>query len=122
MPISLILQGGAASPTGSAFASIIPFILIGVIFYFLLIRPQNARLKKHRELLGSIVRGDTIVTNGGLIGKVKKVLDDELLVTFGGNDVKVVRTMIADVRGRTATVAANDKAKTDKPKPNKSKS
>ncbi len=113
MPISLILQ---ASPTGGAFASIIPFLLIGVIFYFLLIRPQHARLKKHRELLASIVRGDTIVTNGGLIGKVKKVNDDELTVAFGDSDVKVVRTMIADVRGRTATVAANDKAKADKPK------
>ncbi|MEP1230346.1 MAG: preprotein translocase subunit YajC [Litorimonas sp.] len=116
MPISLILQSGATSPTGSAIASIIPFILIGVIFYFLLIRPQNTRLKKHRELLGSIVRGDTIVTNGGLIGKVKKVHDDELTVTFGGNDVKVVRTMIADVRGRSATIAANDKTKSDKSK------
>ena len=108
MPFSLILQ---AAPAGGAFASIIPFVLIGIIFYFLLIRPQNQRLKKHRELLGSIVRGDTIVTNGGLIGKVKKVNDDELTVTFGTSDIKVVRTMVADVRGRTATTAANDTAK-----------
>jgi len=113
MPISLVLQGSATG--GGALASIIPFVLIGVIFYFLLIRPQNQRLKKHKELLGSIVRGDTIVTNGGLIGKVKKVNDDDLTVTFGGTDIKVVRTMIADVRGRTATAAANDTSKPAKP-------
>jgi len=113
MPISLILQAGANSGAGELLAGILPFLLIGIIFYVLLIRPQNARLKKHRELLGSIVRGDTIVTNGGLIGKVKKVNDDDLTVAFGDTDIKVVRTMIADVRGRTAT-AANDTAKSSK--------
>lgn len=113
MPFSLIFQAGSSAGAGNAFASLIPFILIGVIFYFLLIRPQNIRLKKHRELLASIVRGDTVVTNGGLIGKVKKVTDDELTVAFGEADVKVVRTMIADVRGRTATMPANDTKKPD---------
>ena len=64
-------------------------------------------MKAHKQLLSEIVRGDTVVTNGGLIGKVKRVDEDELTVTFGDNDIKVVRTMIADVRNRT--VAANDK-------------
>ncbi len=106
MPISLIFQASTGSTAG-ALSSFIPFILIGLIFYFLLIRPQNKRIKQHRELLSSIQRGDTIVTNGGLIGKVKKVnSDDELTVSFGSNDVKVVRTMIADVRNKS--VAAND--------------
>jgi len=114
MPFSLILQAAPAAGAGGAFGTIVPFILIGLIFYFLLIRPQNARLKKHRELLDSIVRGDTIVTNGGLIGKVKKVNDDDLTVTFGANDIKVVKTMVADVRGRTATAPANDTAKPNK--------
>ena len=81
--------------------------MIGLIFYFLIIRPQNQRLKAHKRLLSEIVRGDTIVTNGGLIGKVKRVDEEELTGTFGDNDIKVVRTMIADVRNRTA--AANDK-------------
>lgn len=108
MLISLILQASPAGGTGDFIGAVIPFVLIGIIFYFLLIRPQNTRLKKHRELLGSIVRGDTIVTNGGLIGKVKKIADDDLTVTFGDTDIKVVRTMVADVRGRKAT-AANDK-------------
>ena len=107
MPISLIMQAAPAGGASGAFAGILPFVLIGLIFYFLLIRPQNQRLKKHRQLLSEITRGDTIVTNGGLIGKVKKVnSDDELSVTFGSNDVKVVRAMIADVRNKTA--AAND--------------
>lgn len=107
MPISLIFQAApGAGGTAGALTSFLPFILIGLIFYFLLIRPQNKRLKDHRALLASITRGDTIVTNGGLVGKVKKVADDELTVTFGSNDVKVVRTMIADVRNKS--VPAND--------------
>ncbi|WP_409433753.1 preprotein translocase subunit YajC [Litorimonas sp. RW-G-Af-16] len=105
MPSSLIMQAAPAGGAASALGGILPFVLIGLIFYFLLIRPQNQRLKKHRQLLSEITRGDTIVTNGGLIGKVKKVADDELTVTFGDNDMKVVRTMIADVRNKTA---AND--------------
>ena len=106
MAFSLIFQAAPAG-TGAAGAlgGILPFVLIGLIFYFLLIRPQNQRIKKHRELLGTITRGDTVVTNGGLIGKVKKVNDDELTVSFGTSDIKVVRSMIADVRNKTA---AND--------------
>lgn len=81
--------------------------VIGLIFYFLLIRPQSQRMKKHRAMLEAIVRGDEVVTNGGLIGKVKKVTEDEVVVTLGANqDVKVVRSMIADVRNRKS--AAND--------------
>lgn len=108
MPLHLIFQAAPAGGMQSALGGILPFILIGLIFYFLLIRPQNKRMKEHRQLLSEITRGDTVVTNGGLIGKVKKVADDELTVSFGTNDVKVVRSMIADVRNKTA-VAANDK-------------
>ena len=88
---------------------ILPLILIGIIFYFLLIRPQNQRMKAHRQMLSEVVRGDVIVTNGGLVGKVKKVSDDELTVDFGGQSIQVVRTMIADVRNKTAP--ANDTGK-----------
>ena len=87
----------------------VPLILIGVIFYFLLIRPQNQRMKAHRQMLSEIVRGDKIVTNGGLVGKVKKVADDELTVDFGGQSIQVVRSMVADVRNKTAP--ANDTGK-----------
>jgi len=103
---ALIMQAAPAPTSMSFVSSILPFVLIGLIFYFLIIRPQNKRVKAHRQLLSEITRGDTIVTNGGLIGKVKKVADDELTVAFGDADIKVVRTMVADVRNRT--VAAND--------------
>lgn len=89
--------------------SLILFGPLILIFYFLILRPQNQRVKKHKALLESIQRNDTIVTNGGLIGKVKKVNDDDVTVTFGATDIKVVKSMIADVRNKT--VAANDTAK-----------
>ena len=104
---NLIAQAGAAGP--SPIASFLPFVLIILVFYFFIIRPQNQRMKAHKELLASITRGDVIVTNGGLIGKVKKVADDELTVDFGAGEIKVVRNMIADVRNRTAP--ANDTGK-----------
>lgn len=109
MIITLIQQ--ATTPAGSAGSELISTLLmfgvIGIIFYFLLIRPQSQRMKKHRSMLDAIGRGDEVVTNGGLIGKVKKVTDEDVTITIGTNmDVKVVRTMIADVRNRKS--AAND--------------
>lgn len=97
------------APAGGAAAQFIPLVLIFVIFYVFLIMPQQRRMKAHKAMLEAIVRGDTVVTNGGLIGKVKKVADDELSIDLGGQDVKVVRSMIADVR--TKTVPANDTKK-----------
>ena len=58
-------------------------------------------MKAHKLMLSEIVRGDTIVTNGGLVGKVKKVTDNELTVDFGGQSIQVVRNMVADVRNKT---------------------
>lgn len=103
---ALIMQSAPPGGAAGGLMGFMPIVLIGLIFYFLIIRPQNKRVKEHRQLLSEIIRGDTVVTNGGLIGKVKKVADDELTVTFGDSDVKVVRSMIADVRNRN--VAAND--------------
>ena len=108
---NFIAQAAPAAPP-PAMANLVFIGLLIFVFYFFIIRPQNKRIKDHRELLTTITRGDTIVTNGGLIGKVKKVADDELTVDFGGQDIKVVRTMIADVRNRTAP--ANDTGKTKK--------
>lgn len=99
---NLVMQTAPAAPVGGPggfFIQIMPFILIMVIFYFLLIRPQNKRMKEHRAMLDAVKRGDVVVTNGGLIGKVMKVNDDELLLDLGeGQKVKVVRTMLSDVR------------------------
>ena len=85
--------------------------LMFAVFYFLLIRPQNKRLKDHKAMEAAVTRGDTVVTSGGLIGKVTKVEDGELTIDIGsGNKVKVVASMLADVRNKTAP-AANDKGK-----------
>jgi preprotein translocase subunit YajC len=89
---------------------LMPLILIGFVFYLLIYRPQNKRMKEHKAMLTAVARGDTIVTNGGLIGKVIKVADSELTVDLGGGvKVKVVQTMIADVRDKN--VPANDTTK-----------
>jgi preprotein translocase subunit YajC len=89
------------------FISLLPFVLIFVIMYFLLIRPQRQQMKRRQEMLGQIRRGDTIVTGGGLVGKVTKVFDDnELEVDLGGGmKVTAVRGMVADVRVKGEPVA-----------------
>ena len=83
--------------------SFVPLILIFVIFYFLLIRPQQKKQKEHREMLGAIKRGDNVVTTGGVVGKVTKVIEDpdELEVEIAPDvKVRVVRAFIQDVRSK----------------------
>ena len=78
----------------------LPLVLLFGIFYFLLIRPQQQRMKKHQEMVNSVRRGDTVVTAGGLVGKVAKVKEDgEVLVEIADNvQVRVVKTTLSDVR------------------------
>ncbi len=105
------VAGAAAPAAGNSLMQLLPFVLIFVIFYFLLIRPQQKRMKEHREMVANLRRGDVVVTNGGLIGKVNKVSDDELSVELAdGVRVRIVRTMIAEVRAKTepASGASND--------------
>ncbi len=105
-----IIMQAQTPPTPNLITSMLPFMLIGLVFYFLLIRPQNKRLRDHKAMLAAVTRGDTVVTTGGLIGKVTKVDDGELTVDLGGGTkVKVVASMLADVRNKTAP--ANDTAK-----------
>ena len=101
---------GGASP--DMLISILPFVLIFVIMYFLIIRPQRTQLKKRGEMLAAVRRGDTVVTGGGLIGKVTKVIDDnELEIDLGGGTkVTALRSTIADVRVKGEPVA-NQNAK-----------
>jgi len=85
----------AASATGSGIASLAPLVLIMVIFYFLLIRPQQKKLKQHRTLIESLKKGDQIITGGGLYGKVTDVKDDILKVDIAeGVRIKVKRDSI----------------------------
>ena len=86
-----------------AFAQFVPLILIFAIMYFLLIRPQQRKLKDHKKMVESLRRGDMIVTQGGLIGKVTKVKEDnELEVELSeGVKVRVVQSTVAQVLSKT---------------------
>ena len=93
---------GAGGGGAEFVISLLPFILIFVIMYFLIIRPQRQRMKQHQEMVANLKRGDTVVTAGGLIGKITKVIDDaEVQVEFNeGNRVRVVRNTITEVRAK----------------------
>lgn len=93
----------AAGGAGSAFASFVPLILIFLIMYFLLIRPQQQKIKQHQAMVAAVRRGDTVVTQGGIVGKVTKVRDDnEIEVEIAPNTtVRVVKHTLADVRSKT---------------------
>lgn len=86
---------------------ILPFALIFIIMYFLILRPQRQQAKRREEMLKAIRRGDTVVTNGGIIGKVTKVVDDhevELQIAEGVK-VRAARGLIAEVRTKAEPVA-----------------
>ena len=100
--------GSAAGGTAAFFVQIFPLLLIFVIFYFLLIRPQQKRMKAHQAMIQSAKPRDTVVTNGGLVGKVIKVDEHELEIEIAqGVKVRVVKSMLADIRPHGAK-AAND--------------
>ena len=77
-------------------------VLVFVIFYFLMLRPQQKRAKQHQELIKNLRRGDTVITSGGLVGKVTKVVDDDQIEVEIADDVRVrqMRSMVADVRAK----------------------
>ena len=90
-------QGGL-SGGGDLISSFLPLILIFVVFWFLLIRPQQKKAKELKEMIGALKKGDEVVTNGGLLGRVKKVNDDFIVLELGeGNDVNVHRPAIASL-------------------------
>ena len=109
MFLSAAYAQDAAAQQPNFFTSLIPFVLMAVVFYFLLIRPQQQRQKKHTAMISAIKRGDTVVTSGGLIGKVNKVSDTEISVDLAENvRVRVVKGMILEVRNKSEPVPAND--------------
>lgn len=116
--ISVAYAQDAVEPmAGGGFISMLPLILIFVVFYFLLIRPQHKRMKAHQEMLKNIKRGDKIVTNGGIVGTVEKIVDDaELHVKIAeGLTVNVLRSGIANLYEKPLK-AANDSSDTKKEK------
>ena len=110
-PAFTMLAGAPAAIGGpmDMLTQFAPLLLIGVIGYFMILRPQQTRAKAHREALAAIKRGDTVVLSSGMIGKVVRVEDAELgLEIAQGVTVKVVKTMVSEVRTRGAPAAAND--------------
>lgn len=99
---------GGAAGSGGFLASMLPLILIFVIFYFLLIRPQQKRAKEHKLMVENLRRGDQVVTAGGMMAKVTKVIDgDEVEVEIStGVKVKLIRSTISAVLSKTEP--AND--------------
>ncbi len=100
----------AGAPGGAdMLVQFLPFVLIFVIMYFLIIRPQRLKAKRHQEMIANVRRGDTIVTSGGLIGKVAKVVDEsEIQLDLAENvRVRVARGMIAEVRTKGEPVKEN---------------
>ena len=119
-PILMFLQqtapaaGGAqpAPASGGAMdlfsALLLPLGMV-VIFYFLLIRPQSQRAKKHGEMLKTLRKGDTVITNGGIIGKVFKLADDEITLDTGeGGKLRVARHAVGGLYTRAEPAPAND--------------
>jgi preprotein translocase subunit YajC len=92
----------AGGDTSSMLVSLLPFVLIFVIMYFLILRPQQKRVKQHQEMVKNVRRGDTVVTSGGLIGKVTKVIDDDQIEVELAEGVRIrqMRQMISDVRAK----------------------
>ena len=109
--ISTAFAQTAGAPAGTdMLMQLVPFLLIFVIMYFLIIRPQQKRAKDHQALIENVRRGDTVVMTGGLIGKVAKVGESpeiELDIAEGVR-IKVMRSMIAEVRSKTEPARTDD--------------
>jgi preprotein translocase subunit YajC len=88
-------QGGEA---GGSLFSLLPLVVIFVLFYFLLIRPQQKRAKQHKEMVAALAKGEEVVTNGGLLGKVTEVDDNFITLEISnGLNVKVQRQAVSQV-------------------------
>lgn len=101
--------GGTATGSGGFIMLVAQLALLGAVFWFLLIRPQQKRMKEHRATVEAVKRGDTVVTGGGLIGKVTKVEEQEVEIEIAsGVKVRVVKSTLSDVRPLGGAKPAND--------------
>jgi preprotein translocase subunit YajC len=105
-------QGAGAGGGSEMLVSLLPFVLIFVIMYFLILRPQQKRAKQHQEMVKNMRRGDTVVSSGGLMGKITKVVDEnEIEVEIAdGIRVRQMRGMVAEVRAKGEPVKDEAKA------------
>ena len=99
-------QGIFGGANSSAVIQFMPLILIVVIMYFLILRPQQRKVKQHQDMVKALRRGDTVVTNGGLVGKVTKVVDDQHIEIEIADGVRVrhLRTSVSEVRAKSEPV------------------
>ena len=119
LPIVMFFQQAAAPAAGTgapAGGGLLEMLLLPlgmiVIFYFLLIRPQNQRMKKHKAMLDALKKGDTVLTQGGIIGKIFKISDKEVTLDTGeGGKLRVARGMVVDLYNTGEPAPANDAAK-----------
>ena len=95
-------QGSPLGGGGDLMTQLLPFVLIFVIMYFLILRPQQKRVKAHQEMVKNVRRGDSVITSGGLVGKVTKVIDDEQIEVEVADGVRVrqVRSMVTSVQAK----------------------
>ena len=100
---------GAAGSSASTLLFVGQFALLGLVFYFLLIRPQQKKLKDHRTLIEAVKKGDQVVTGGGLLGRVTRVDESEVEIEIAtGVRVRAVKSTLTDVRSAGGTKPAND--------------
>lgn len=108
MDMFLILTAAPSGGSAAFFVQMMPLLLIFVVFYMFLIRPQQKKAKQHEALINSVQKNDSVITSGGLMGKVTKVADDHVEVEIAQNvRVKVVKSTLASVQSRN-TKPAND--------------
>jgi preprotein translocase subunit YajC len=98
--------GLGGSDSASMITSLMPLVLIIVIMYFLVLRPQQQKVKQHQAMIKALRRGDTVVTNGGLVAKVTKVVDEDQIEVEIADGVRVrqMRSMVTDVRAKSEPV------------------
>ena len=95
-------QASPLGGDGGLLMNLLPFVAIFAIMYFLILRPQQKRVKVHQEMVKNVRRGDTVVTSGGLVGKVTKVIDDEQIEVELAEGIRVrqIKAMVSDVRAK----------------------
>ena len=109
MFIGNAIAAPAGASAGSPWSSVIMMVLFGVVFYFLLIRPQSKRAKEHKNMLGAIQKGDEVVTNGGILGKVSKITDNFIvLVVAQGVEMKFQKHSITATLPKGTIKAVNE--------------
>jgi preprotein translocase subunit YajC len=107
------IPGGGAGGLDSIFLNAFPFVAVIAIMYMLLFRPQQKRAKQHQEMIKNLRKGDSVVTSGGTVGRVTKLIDDEQVEIEIAQNVRVrqMRSMVSEVRTKGEPVASDAAAK-----------